>query len=92
MSGVTPSFRNAALVSDRLATGPISWSNVAVLSVRSGSAVFELTVAASAIDCPPCPRATVPLIVIWTGEPPVGASVASVHTTVPPGPPAGACT
>ena len=50
VTGVTPSLRNAALAMATSATGPTSWLNVAVLLVRSGSAVFELTVAASAID------------------------------------------
>ena len=50
------------------ATGPTTWSNVAVLLVRSGSAVFEVTVAASWIVCPAVPAATVPVIVICTGE------------------------
>ena len=72
------------------ATGPISWLTVSVLFDRSGSPVFELTVAASTADCPAVPAASVPVIVICGGVPPVGASVASVQTTVPPGPP-GTC-
>ena len=44
-----------------------SWVKVAVLFVRSGSAVFELTVAASAIVCPAVPPASVPVIVICSG-------------------------
>jgi len=42
--------------------------NVAVLFVRSGSALSEVTVAASAIVYPAVPAATVPLIVICTGD------------------------
>ncbi len=87
VTGVLPSLSSACLLIATSAIGPTTWLNVAVLFVWSGSPVFELTVAASEIAWPAVPAATVPVIVICTGTPLVGASDASVQTTVPPGPP-----
>ena len=83
-TGVTPSLSRADFVIVKSAAGPISWLNVAVLFVRSGSSLFELTVAASAIVCPAVPPATVPVIVICHRRAGRGVSSGSVHTTVPP--------
>src|ERR1700722_14371310 len=90
VTGVVPSLSSACLLIATSATGPITWLKVAVLLVWAGSPVFEVTVAASEIAWPAVPAATVPMIVICggglvTGS--VGASDASMQTTVPPGPP-----
>ena len=69
------------------AIGPITWVNESALLEKSGSPVFELIVAVSVAICPSVPAATVAVIVICSGVPFVGASVASVQTTIPPAPP-----
>ena len=79
-----PTLTKATLLIATPATGSMTWLKPALLFERSGSPVFELTVAASAIVCPAVPGASVPLIVIVAVV--FAAIVPSVHTRVPPGP------
>ena len=78
-----PTLKKATLLIVRLATGLMTWLKPALLFERSGSPVFELTAAASAIVWPAVPGASVPLIVIVAVV--FAAIVPSVHTSGPAG-------
>ena len=82
MTGAPPALSSAAFVMVRYATGPTSCVKPVLLLDRSGSPVFELIPAASAIVCPAVPPANVPVIVIVAVV--LAAIVPSVQTNVPP--------